>query len=230
MRTLCVAVILLTLISVCQSASLACDKLSKPLEKGPDLPGRWYYLAFATKQCLPSTVFNAVFWPSIVMDISSKGLPNLYDANLQLKMYGFCVNETEQFFNDHVKIWDVDSDNNPTGSPNVLLQTSCPDCIVVQSEDTIGTLVLLSKRNAITEAEMKEFETQAECLGWSKPKVLNTDFDVNNCRYVEDSTTEDESEAQNLLMKVYERVKSKRQNIIDCLVDSIVNYLPASLS
>lgn len=34
---------------------------------------------------------------------------------------------------------------------------------------------LTGKRKTVTAAEMKEFEAQAECLGWSKPQVFNTD-------------------------------------------------------
>ena len=31
------------------------------------------------------------------------------------------------------------------------------------------------RRKTVTAAELKEFETQVECAGWSKPQVLSTD-------------------------------------------------------
>lgn len=31
------------------------------------------------------------------------------------------------------------------------------------------------RRTAVSAAELMEFETQAECLGWSKPHLFNTD-------------------------------------------------------
>lgn len=40
----------------------------------------------------------------------------------------------------------------PTGDPDILLQTSCPDCIVVKSNDLIDTLLLLSKKSRWTES------------------------------------------------------------------------------
>lgn len=36
--------------------------------------------------------------------------------------------------------------DNPTGDPDVLLHTSCHDCLAAKTDDVINSLVLLSKK------------------------------------------------------------------------------------
>ncbi|XP_072237838.1 uncharacterized protein [Leuresthes tenuis] len=231
MRTLCVAVIVLSLISVCQPASLTCNKLVKPVEKGPDLSGRWYKQAFSRMSCLSSTLFDIIFWASLAVDISSKDTPNVYDGNLKMKMYGYCFNESKPFFYNNSYINDIDSNDVPTGDPHVLLQTSCPDCIVVKANDDSDVLVLLSRRKVVTEAELKEFETQTECFGWSKPQMFNSDHDFESCLFIDEDATEDEATvaADTFIFKIYERLTSKYQNILKCIKDSLLYYFPITL-
>ncbi|TNN27304.1 hypothetical protein EYF80_062552 [Liparis tanakae] len=51
MKTLCVAaVVVLSLTSACQAASLACEKLLKPVDKGPDVS-----YTFITELCILQT-------------------------------------------------------------------------------------------------------------------------------------------------------------------------------
>lgn len=35
----------------------------------------------------------------------------------------------------------------PTGKPDVLLQSGCPDCMIIKGEDVIDLAMLLSKEN-----------------------------------------------------------------------------------
>ncbi|KAK5872129.1 hypothetical protein PBY51_012857 [Eleginops maclovinus] len=189
MKTLCVAAVVLSLSSVCQPAPLACEKLLQPVDKAPDLSGRWYAIAISSS-CLLQLVAKVIL-PSFQVEITPKEAPNVYEYILKMKMYGHCVNETERFFHDNNKIFDVDSENASYGVPDVLLQTGCPDCIVTKGADVLNLLTLLSRRKNITAAELKEFETQADCLGWAKPQVLDSDHDLTNC------LTEEEEDGEN---------------------------------
>ncbi|XP_024124895.1 uncharacterized protein LOC112144552 [Oryzias melastigma] len=226
MKILCIAVAVLSLVSVCQPASLACNNLLTPTDKNPQLLGRWHMIAFASESCLATTLFNSLIWPSLAMDITSKDKPNTYDYNIKVKMYGYCFNETEAFFYENSKMMDLDSNNSPTGDPDVFLQTSCPDCIVVKSNDYIGTLLLLSKRKSVSDAELKEFETQTQCLGWSAMKKLNTEFDFDNCKILNDDISDEEAEAlgNNILSTMSERMSGMYIDIYNCFRDKVWSY------
>lgn len=226
MKTLWVAVVL-SFVSVGQPAPLTCDKLAKPVENLPDLSGRWHYIAVSTEVCMPALLINKIFWPSIAVDITNKGVPNLYAATVKFKMHGFCMNETDDFFQENNKLFEVNSENSPVGEPDLLLQTSCSDCIVLKSNDTLSTVSFLSRRKTITEEELKEFEMQAECVRFSKPQVLNADQDHDNCQDLDD-ISEDQSLA--FLQQVFERVKSTHQSILKCLVDMLLSYIPATIT
>ncbi|XP_027857568.1 uncharacterized protein LOC114134904 [Xiphophorus couchianus] len=219
MKTLWVAVVL-SFVSVGQPAPLTCDKLAKPVEKRPDLPGRWHYIAVSTEVCLPALLINNMFWPSLAVDVTYKGTPHHYAATVKAKMHGFCMNETEDFFQNNNKLFEVNSENSPVGEPDVLLQTSCSDCIVLKSNDTLSTVSLLSRRTNVTEEELKEFEMQVQCLDFSKPQVLNADQDYENCQVIGDIT---EDQSGTFLLRVFERVRSTHQSILKCLVDMLLS-------
>ncbi|XP_008407152.1 uncharacterized protein LOC103464676 [Poecilia reticulata] len=226
MKTLWVAVVL-SFVSVGQPAPLTCDKLAKPVEKRPDLSGRWHYIAVSTEVCLPALLINNIFWPSIAVDITHKGTPNLYAATVKGKMYGFCINETEDFFQETNKLFEVNSENAPVGEPDVVLQTSCSDCIVLKSNDTLSTVSLLSRRTTITEEELKEFEMQVQCVRFSKPQVLNADQDYDSCQDIDDIT---EDQSRTFLLQVIERVRSSHQSILKCFVDMLLSYIPVTIT
>ncbi|GLD63038.1 uncharacterized protein AKAME5_001469200 [Lates japonicus] len=146
MKTLCVAVVVLSLTSVSQSASLACERLLKPVDKGPDLSGRWYVKAMSSDICVAPVVYT--LWPSIAVDITSKDIPNIYQFDFKMNMYGYCHNHSSTLFFDGTNtIFDVESNNAPTNVQNVLLQSGCPDCLVMKGWTTINTLMLYSKEN-----------------------------------------------------------------------------------
>ncbi|KAJ4927051.1 hypothetical protein JOQ06_014791, partial [Pogonophryne albipinna] len=171
MKTLCVAALVLSLSSVCQPAPLACEKLLQPVDKAPDLSGRWYVIAISSS-CILQLVAR-VLLPSVHVEVTSKETPNVFDYLIKLKMHGLCANET--FFQENNKLMDEDSNNTADGDPDLLLQTGCSDCIVTKGDSVVDLLVLFSRRTNITAAELKEFETQAECLGLAKPQVLDSD-------------------------------------------------------
>ncbi|XP_004068849.1 uncharacterized protein LOC101172895 [Oryzias latipes] len=226
MKILCTAVVALSLVSVCQPASLACNNLLTPVEKNPELLGRWHLIAWASESCLVTTLFNTLVWPSLAMDVTSTAKLNTYDYNIKVKMYGYCYNETQTFFYENSKMLEVDSNNSPTGDPDVLLQTSCSDCIIVKSKDTIDTLLLLSRRKSISETELKEFEIQTQCLGWSTMKMLNTEFDFDNCKIIHEDLSDEEAETMglNILSNMSERISNMYYDIYYCIKNKLQSY------
>ncbi|XP_031157700.1 saxitoxin and tetrodotoxin-binding protein 1-like [Sander lucioperca] len=221
MKTLCVAVVVLSLTSVCQPAPLVCEKLQKPVDKAPDFSGSWYLIAMTSDTCLVATLLNYVFWPSISLNITSKNTPNVYEGNYRIKMYGYCDTDSEDFLLENNKIFDVDINNAPVGEPDVVLQSGCSDCFVVKRVDKdINILLLFSRRQNVSAAELKEFEKQAECLGWAKPEVLNTDHDIENCLSLDD----DDVENSELLSLIFQRLHNKYTGPLECLSESIQKY------
>ncbi|XP_049894225.1 uncharacterized protein LOC126386122 [Epinephelus moara] len=222
MKTLCVAVVLLSLTSVGQPATLACEKLLKPDDRSPDLTGRWYFIAVSMDSCMITTLLNAVFWPSLAVDITSKDTPKLFDAKFTVKMYGYCESESDQFWYDNHTLLDIDSNNLPTGKPDQLVQTSCPDCIIIKTEDDqiLSAFLLLSRRKTVTTDELKEFEAQVKCMSWFKPQVLNTDHEYQNCPSLE--TAEDDS--SRLSKMIYARLKTTYTEPLQCLAETLMYY------
>nr|XP_046239085.1 uncharacterized protein LOC124056047 [Scatophagus argus] len=218
MKTLCVVVVL-SLFSVCQSASLACEKLLNPLDKGPDLSGSWHIIAVSSENCLFTALINALVLLSAKVNITSKDTPNTYDTNFKIKIYGYCVSESEPLFYVNNTLFGLDSNNAPTGDPDVLLQTGCPDCMVLKGVDVISTFLLLSKRKTVSAAELKEFETQTECLGWSKPLVLNSDHDYENCQSLDDDNTDIDTSGL-----IYQRLKRTSAESFKCLAENFLSY------
>ncbi|XP_037103423.1 uncharacterized protein LOC119120543 [Syngnathus acus] len=65
----------------------------------------------------------------------------------------------------------------PLSATEVLLKTSCPDCILFLSNTTIGEhtyrfLQILTKRPSLTSDELEEFKQQAACLNFNEPIIL----------------------------------------------------------
>ncbi|XP_040890803.1 uncharacterized protein LOC121179816 [Toxotes jaculatrix] len=220
MKTLCFAVVLLSLTSVCQPASLACDSLLKKEDKSPDLSGRWYLVAMSSDMCVIPLI-SAFIWPSVAVDVTSKDTPNVYEGKYSVKMYGLCTTEPEPFFYGNNSIFDVDSNNAPTGEPDVMLHSSCPDCYVIKGDDVVETLMLFSRRQTVTAAELKEFETQADCLGWYKPQLLSTDHDFENCSSLDDDSDLDTS---GLSQKFLKRLKNTYSVPLNCLAGRFFYY------
>ncbi|XP_076741112.1 uncharacterized protein LOC112435047 [Maylandia zebra] len=60
----------------------------------------------------------------------------------------------------------------------VLLNTGCPDCLVIFANNTVGRttvkdLQLLSRRTKVSAAELEEFTKQAECLNLQPPAIMD---------------------------------------------------------
>ncbi|XP_034389269.1 uncharacterized protein LOC117731194 [Cyclopterus lumpus] len=199
MKPLCVAaVVVLSLTSVCQAASLACEKMLKPVDKGPDIRGIWYLIAISSEECWVSTLFNSVLWPSVEMNITSKDTSKIHSAEFKFKIYGYCHIEREHYLYENNTLSDVNINTDEAeGEPDVLLQSGCPDCIVIKERNNV--VFLISRRKTVTDAELKEFESQVACLGWSKPEVTNSDYDYENCLSFDDDG--DTSGLSSLILK-----------------------------
>ncbi|KAL3058276.1 hypothetical protein OYC64_010450 [Pagothenia borchgrevinki] len=221
MKTLCVAALVLSLSSVCQPASLACEKLLQPVDKAPDLSGRWYVIAISSS-CILQLVAS-VLLPSIHVEVTSKETPNVFDYLIKMKMQGVCANETEHIFQENNKLFAVDSNNAADGDPDLLLQTGCSDCIVSKGDSVVNLLVLFSRRPNITAAELKEFETQAKCLSLTKPQVLDSDHDFTNCL-----SEEDEEAGVSFLRSIQQRLNDNYAITLKCIAESSLYYPKAA--
>ncbi|XP_032369773.1 uncharacterized protein LOC116688083 [Etheostoma spectabile] len=219
MKTLCVAVVVLSLTSVGQPAPLVCEKLLKPADKAPDFPGIWYFIALTSDTCVVTTLLNYVLWPSYSMNITSMNTPNVYNANYRIKTYGYCGTESEDFLFENNTVFDDDVNNFPVIQPEMLLQSGCSDCFIVKRKDkNIDMLMLFSRRQNVSAAELNEFEKQAECLGWAKPEVLNSDHDFENCL---DDVDIDNPE---LLPLIFQRLRNKYEVPFKCMSESAQTF------
>ncbi|XP_034023549.1 uncharacterized protein LOC117507894 [Thalassophryne amazonica] len=224
MNSLCIGVVL-SLLTASHSAPLTCEPLLKAVEKGPDLSGKWYVIAHSSDICLIPLLVNTLLWTSFSMDFTEKTPPNTYTVVTAIKMFGYCVNDSDTIFYKTNTIFDVNSKNVTGEEPHVLLQSGCPDCIVIKDQDTPKNLLLLSRRKTVSTAEVKEFETQAQCLGWSKPQVFNNDDGFDNCKWLEDDDVDVDFEG--IYVKMTQRLKKASKEIKKCVWDFFLTYLPS---
>ncbi|XP_028261196.1 uncharacterized protein LOC114435597 [Parambassis ranga] len=226
MRTFCVAVIVLSLLSVGQPAPLTCETLMKPRDtEGPDLTGRWFFLALSAEHCIAPTLLDVLLRPSFVFDVTSMDAPNVYNSSIKITIDGHCLEQSEMFFYKDNQMFEVDSNNAALGKADVFLYSGCPDCIVVKGTDIIDTLMLISRRKVVTAAELAEFETQARCLGWSTPQVFKAEHALENCKVADDVSDEETlTIMQSIYPKMYDRVISMHDKIINCIANLVVSF------
>ncbi|KAK5872131.1 hypothetical protein PBY51_012859 [Eleginops maclovinus] len=102
-----------------------------------------------------------------------------------------------------------------------MLQSGCPDCVVLKQDAPHAThLTLFSRRKTVSAEEMKEFETQAECLGSSKPQLFNSDHDYTNCRSL------DEVSHVEIYSTLLTRLSNMNPDVFKCVRDFVLNDLP----
>ncbi|XP_029989583.1 uncharacterized protein LOC115419100 [Sphaeramia orbicularis] len=213
MKTLFIAVVVLSFTSVCWSAPLACNNLLKEVDKGPDLGGRWYIIAVSSDSCLVSSLMKFLH-PSGVVDFTQEEAPNIYDMVATVKMYGFCKNESQTLLHDNNRLMSYDKSTQQTTVTDSLLQTSCPDCVIGKTLNSMNVLFLFSRRQNVNDDELNEFVKQAECLKYKRPVVLNTDHDYENCKPVEEANEDLDPAVQALLTQ---RMEDFREAVINCI-------------
>ncbi|XP_005807594.1 uncharacterized protein LOC102225032 [Xiphophorus maculatus] len=217
MKTACAAVVLLSLFSVSQPASLACEVLVRPVDQLQDVQGTWYFVAVASSYCWAVTVLNTLGSPSFQLDITSTNKSHIYDMNLTVKIGEECANNTAKSFLEMDGISLADGNDAKTNEKGLFLRTSCADCLILKDDDSPANLLLmLSRKPTVTAAELKEFEAQADCLQLYKPQVLNTDHDCSSS-----NTTMDSSQFER---EFPERIKNMFSGIFTCVTDKVLYY------
>ncbi|XP_034061720.1 uncharacterized protein LOC117539602 [Gymnodraco acuticeps] len=223
MKTLCVAALVLSLSSVCQPAPLACEKLLQPVDKAPDLTGNWRFIAMSSEICLWSLLMRYVLWPSVEVDITSTETPNTFIDNYKGKMVGTCFNESGDGFvhGNSTSTGKLFPTDRPFDEPVVLLQSGCPDCVVLKHDHQFAAYIwLISRRKTVSAEEMKEFETQAKCLGWAKPQLFNSDYDYTNCK------SEDDINPDEIFSVFIARLSNVNLDVFKCIRELFLKYVP----
>ncbi|KAM3620651.1 uncharacterized protein V6R79_000054 [Siganus canaliculatus] len=185
-----------------------------PVDTSPDILGRWYIIAMSSGNCWFTSSVNAFFSISAAVNINATNTPTTYEGTFSVKIYGHCSTEKESFV--------YGNSTDPSDETDVLLQTGCPDCLVIKTTDTINALLLLSRRQTVTEAELKEFGRQTRCLRWSKTYVLNSDHDYENCSSIDDGDIDvDVSQLSTLMLQ---RLGDTYVGLQKCLEDTVLYY------
>ncbi|CDQ77430.1 unnamed protein product [Oncorhynchus mykiss] len=93
-------------------------------------------------------------------------------------------------------IWQI-SQNNITATGHFLL--SCPDCLVMDLNSTmdevhIRSLYIFGKSRTLPEADLKQFQKQAECLQYPQPAQFSYDGVTEFCAEKKESSHTVESQ------------------------------------
>ncbi|XP_029990880.1 uncharacterized protein LOC115419950 [Sphaeramia orbicularis] len=134
--------------------------------------------------------------------------------NYFMSLYGFCKNESQTLLHDNNRLMSYDKSTQQTTVTDSLLQTSCPDCFIGKTLNSMNALFLLSRRQNVNDDELNEFVKQAECLKYKRPVVFNTDHDYENCKPVEEANEEVDPAVQALLTQ---KVEDFREAVINCI-------------
>ncbi|XP_060883543.1 uncharacterized protein LOC132954984 [Labrus mixtus] len=186
-----VSVAVLSLLCVGHTAPLTdCDSLVQPLEiQGPEqLLGKWMRVAVSSnnkKLEMAEKNFQDSAWMKLTADNES----DVITLTTAVKMFGICLTSTTKLTVRNNTLLPVTTETLNAGpldksAQMTLLKTGCSDCLLFHSEINflgreIGVLILMSKRQNVTAAEMEELQKQAACLNLRQPLSLN--FDKGIC-------------------------------------------------
>nr|XP_057921428.1 uncharacterized protein LOC131123224 [Doryrhamphus excisus] len=166
------------LLAAGQSAPLAdCDTLTQqlPIQGRDQFLGRWTYAAESIN--IPgSKLLTKMFVDTVWGDISPAIESDSLSVRQVQKMFGSCYSVTSKMTLANNALTMV----HPLNGSEVLLTTSCSDCMVVLSNYTIGEstyngVQLMTRRPKVTTAEMDEFKRQVDCLNLPPPAVLDSE-------------------------------------------------------
>ncbi|XP_057698461.1 uncharacterized protein LOC130919859 isoform X2 [Corythoichthys intestinalis] len=210
------------------SASLTtCDGLTQQVQiQGRDqFLGVWTYAAESTN--MPgSKLLTKMFVENVWGKIYPANESDSFFVFQVQKMLGRCFTVTSKLtlVNNALHM------DHPIHATEVLVATSCSDCLVLLSNFTLGEstykgLQLLSKRPKLTQAEMEEFKRQAACLDLPPPTILNSgkDFCPDESSPKDSETTDLTSvlsQADPEYMKLLDKMLSSRAGL-KTLVDII---------
>ncbi|XP_072239463.1 uncharacterized protein [Leuresthes tenuis] len=171
-----VALAVFSLLSLGQTAPVTnCESLTQRLEvQGRDqLLGKWTYIAESTD--LPgSKILTKMFAETSWWNITAADQINVLTSFQSVKMMGLCFSLTSNMSLESNTL----QMEKPFQSIAALLNTGCPDCMVLYSNYTLGRnsyygLQLLSRRPKVSAAELEEFSKQLECLNLPSATVLD---------------------------------------------------------
>ncbi|CAJ1052120.1 uncharacterized protein LOC117815548 [Xyrichtys novacula] len=171
----------LGLLSLGETAPLSsCDSLIQPLEiRGPEqLLGKWMRVAVSSdhEEAELLQAFQDSYWMRLTADNES----DVISVMGALKGFGLCFTLTTRLtlVNNTLQQYFFVPGN------VTLLKTECSDCLLLQTQNyimgkTYDNLILMSKRQTVTAAEMEELQKQADCLNLIRPFSLS--FDRGQC-------------------------------------------------
>ncbi|CAI5680158.1 unnamed protein product [Oreochromis niloticus] len=170
-----VAVTVLGLLSLGHSAPVtSCENLIQPREiHGNQLVGKWTQIAESTG--IPQfKVLTKMPLETAWMNITAANEANTFNNLYVHKMMGMCST-----LKTNMTLVNNSMVHNYQYSA-VLLNTGCPDCLVIYSNNTVGrttvkALHLLSRRVKVFAAELEEFTKQAECLNLESPAIMDSE-------------------------------------------------------
>ncbi|XP_026215977.1 uncharacterized protein LOC113162163 [Anabas testudineus] len=172
-RMMCVAVVLLSLLSVGHSAAVnSCDSLVKPITVSKeDMLGRWLYIGGSSD--LPGSRSLGRLLTSVWLDLAATTQENILSIIQAQRIYGECSSFTYNvtFENSTMTI------EQPFHLKEVYLKTDCFDCLVVYEEiisgtDTFTSFMLFSKSRTVSPDVLQTFKKQAECLRVPSPIMM----------------------------------------------------------
>ncbi|XP_017281191.1 uncharacterized protein LOC108241515 [Kryptolebias marmoratus] len=176
MEVVHVAVVVFSLLSLGQSAPVSsCDELLRPIDiQGKEqLLGTWTYIGDTTD--LPgSKVLTKMFVETVWWNVTAVDQSNVIVNFQNQKSFGLCFSMSYNATVENNNLVMV----HPYSSTAVLINTICPDCIVMYSNYTLGSstysgLQLLSRRTKVSAAELAEFKKQVRCLNLPDATILD---------------------------------------------------------
>ncbi|XP_019215398.1 uncharacterized protein LOC109202433 isoform X3 [Oreochromis niloticus] len=170
-----VAVTVLCLLSLGHSAPVtSCENLIQPREiHGNQLVGKWTHIAVSLD--IPGfNMLTKMPLETAWMNITAANEANTFNNLYVHRMRGMCSTlKTNMTLVNNSMVYNYQY-------PTVLLNTGCPDCLVMYSNKTVGRTTfkafhLLSRRAKVSAAELEEFTKQAECLNLESPAILDSE-------------------------------------------------------
>lgn len=161
--------VIVCLVSVSNTAPLACEDLTRSLDQvvPRQLEGRWAAVAGSYSDLQNLEVFKQA--ESVSVNVSSTSENRIfYTRSVRLN------NNCHHFhFNISVEgsSFTYDGIGNDSLSAN-FFQTSCQDCMLMQVKEQSGKVLriaLVSRRRQLEQKEMDEFTAQVKCLNLPPP-------------------------------------------------------------
>ncbi|XP_077575492.1 uncharacterized protein LOC144198384 [Stigmatopora nigra] len=174
-----IVLLLLGLLSQGRAApALKCDTLLKPISiTNQQMLGRWLYVAGSSD--LPGSRSLGHLLNSIWLDVRATPISNVLTILQTQRIYNECSS----------MIYNVTMENStmliehPFYLKEVYLPTDCADCLVVYEEvksshDSFRSLMLFSRQQMVSSADVEMLRMQAKCLQMSSPLLMDPNYEL----------------------------------------------------